>query len=473
MPLRLPLTFRVVLAAGLAVAFAAPAYGAAYRVPSTIPDDCSVDVTGPTLRWIATVPDHSILEFDPAGCYRIDGTLELRGRTGLDLDGNGATFKAVATGDAWRAQWRVIDSSDVAFRDMKIRGVNPSGGTFAADRQWQHAIDLRGAAGVEIAGVSASDLYGDCVYVGQGLSAAKRWTRDVHVHHSSCLRNGRMGVAVTAGRRVLVESSTFGQIGRTAFDVEPNGPGFGAEDITFRGNEATGVLPGGFFTAIGDGPVDSVTVSSNRLTGAGMYMAVLARPGQRRSNVRIAGNSSDTGYDAPGSAALDFERVDGLTVTGNTIPLRGPNMALASVSESCGVSVFDNAFPGGVLEARVSPHLCAAPPQPASPPATGPPPVRKPTSITLRVAAGSRTKRAYGRVKVAGSGRVVIRFEHFSQARRAWVRLRTRTVRLGRDGRFATRLRGLRRGRWRARARFRGTRNRAPSRSPLRYFLVR
>jgi hypothetical protein len=483
--------FRVVAATvGIALtglSFVAPSYGAAYHIPTTIPGDCSVDVSGPILSWIASVPDNSTLEFGTGACYRVDETLELRGRSGLDLVGNGAAFKAVTTGDAWRAQWRVVDSSNFGFRDMTIRGANPNGGTFFSDRQWQHAIDLRGVAGVEIAGVNVSDLYGDCLYLGQGLTAAKAWTRGVHVHDSSCVRNGRMGIAVTAARNVLVESSSFGQIARTAFDVEPNGPGFGAQDITFRGNRATGAPPGGFFTAIGDGPVDSVTVSSNRLTGGGMYMAVLARPGQRRSNIRIAGNSSDTGYNAPGSAALDFERVYGMTVTGNTIPLSGPNMALASVSESCEVSISGNRFPGGVIEARVARYPCPATPSPTAPPPISPSPATPPpalgrTSLTLRVTArgvrggqrrSSRTRRAYGRVRGSRSGRVVIRFERFARTRRDWVKVRTRTVRLGRGGRFATRLRGLRRGRWRARARFRGTRNQAPSRSPLRYFLVR
>ena len=45
---------------------------------------------------------------------------------------------------------------------------------------------------------------------------------------------------------------------------------------------------------------------------------------------------------------MQFVRVDGLTVTGNTVPLSGQNMALASVAESCGVNVSGNSFPGGV-----------------------------------------------------------------------------------------------------------------------------
>jgi hypothetical protein len=118
------------------------------------------------------------------------------------------------------------------------------------------------------------------------------------------------------------------------------------------------VLPGGFFSAIGDGPVEDVTIAGNRLTGAGMYMAVMAPPGQRRTRFRIAHNRSDTPYHAPGSAALDFERVDGLTVARNAIAVSGQGVALASVLESCDVAIYGNRVSHGAREARIAPYQC-------------------------------------------------------------------------------------------------------------------
>ena len=49
-------------------------------VPSSIPTDCSRDVTAALLAWIATVPDGSTLEFTANACYRVDGTLRIRNR---------------------------------------------------------------------------------------------------------------------------------------------------------------------------------------------------------------------------------------------------------------------------------------------------------------------------------------------------------------------------------------------------------
>jgi len=500
------------LAAAIAIALAAlslaqPAFAARHQAPGSIASDCSRDVTQQVLSWIASVPDNSTLSFARGGCYRIEGTLELTDRNGLTFEGNGATFKATTIGDTWRSQWRLIGGSRIAFRNMNVQGAHPAGGTFVSALQHQHAFDLNGVSHVELDRTRSSNLYGDCVYITRRADGRQAWSSNVHVHDSSCIGNGRMGIAVVAGCEVLVERTNMSQIGRTAFDVEPNGPGFGAQNVTFRNNRVSGALPGGFFTAIGDGLIDSVTVSDNSTSGVGIYMAVLALPGQRRSQITISGNSSDTGYYAAGSVAMDFERVDGLTVTGNSIPLSGPNMALAWVSRSCDVKISGNSFPGGVAEARISSYSScttrstATTRLPPSAPAPNQPPTvlpaapvagtsggafatvkrRAATSTTLRVGScktkASSNRRsapthARGRVKGARSGRVVLRLEHFDGRAETWVKARTRRLRVSRRGRFGARLRGLAGGLWRARATFKGTRRGAPSASPYRYFRI-
>ena len=321
-----------------------------YQVPATITSNCSADVTQPLLNWIASVPDNSVLSFAGGACYRIDGTLELNYRHGLTFDGNGATFKAT-TVQAGRSQWRLVEGSDFTFRDMTIDGGDAQGGTFNAALQHSHGIELLGPSGVDIGNVSISNVYGDCVYVGQGYYS-KSWSSDVHVHDSSCSRAGRMGVALTAARNVLIERTSFDQVGMTVFDIEPNGAGFGVNGATFTNNHVRSIET---FDALGDGPVDSVTVSDNDFAGVGTHMAVIALPGQRHSNIAIIGNTAEVPYSNPGTVAIDIVRVDGLTVTGNTIPLGAENMALVDVSESCSINVSGNSFAGGVAEARIHP----------------------------------------------------------------------------------------------------------------------
>ena len=342
-----------------------------YQIPSTIAGNCSADVTQQILAWIASVPDNSILSFTSGGCYRIEGTLELTNRNGLTFEGNGSTFKATTVGDGHRPQWRLVEGSNFVLRNMTIDGGNPQPGTFNANLQWSHGIELMGPAGVDIDHVSMTNVYGDCVYVGQGYYS-KSWSSTVHVHDGTCTRSGRMGIAITAGRNVLVERNSISQIGMTAFDVEPNGTGFGAQNVTFTNNQ---VRSDDIFDATGDGPVDTITVSNNTITGVGTHMVVLAPQGQRRSNITVTGNTSDTGYYAAGGVAMDFVRVDGLTVTNNVMPLSGPNMALADVSEACNVNISGNSYPGGVIEARIHPYDCgsqAAPTISSFTPTSGP-----------------------------------------------------------------------------------------------------
>jgi hypothetical protein len=366
------------IGAGLGWFFVAQSFAATFQVPATIAADCSIDVTTALSNWIASVPNNTVVSFPSNGCYRIDGTLQLNYRSGLDFEGNGSTFSSSTQGDGHRAHWRAVGGGSLTFRNMKILGGSNAGGSYVATLQWQHAFDLNGVAGVEIDHVSMSDLYGDCVYVGLGWDSAKSWSSDVYVHDSACARNGRQGVAIVAGRNVTIENNSLAQIALNAFDIEPNGTGFGAKDVTIRGNHVSGALNKSFFAAIGDGPVDYVSVANNTMSGAGMYMAVIAPAGQRRSNISITGNSSDTGYSSAGSASIDVQRVDGITITGNSIPLSASNMVLAAISESCAINVSGNIFLGGLTEVRISPYTCTAP-SPSPTPTASPSPTPSPT----------------------------------------------------------------------------------------------
>ena len=324
--------------------------------------DCSSDVTQAITSWVASVPDNSVLSFDAGACYRIEGTIEVTNRNGLVFDGNGSTFRATSTNaPSYRAQWRLTRGSRLVLRDMVVRGANPAPGTLNDALQHQHGVDLRGVADVELDRVRISDTYGDCVYVGQPWSTVNAWTSDVHMHDSSCTGAGRNGIAVTAGRNVLVETSSFGRIGLNTFGLEPNGAGFGAQNVTITRNQV-GTVAFSVLAALSDSPIQGVTFSQNTIVGEPMVIAALPPTGRRYADFEIVGNVSDTGHNAPGSVAMQFVRIDGLTVTGNTVPLSGENMALARVAESCGVTISGNSYPGGVAEARVTPYgSCAAP----------------------------------------------------------------------------------------------------------------
>jgi hypothetical protein len=347
------------LAVTIGLAFAPEAQAAIYTIPDSIPGGCSVNVTQSIRTWLASVPDGSTAQFRRR-CYRVDGTLQLNGRRSLVLAGNEATFRAMTLGGSHRAHWRFVGGENLTIRNMTIRGGNPDPGHHVYDLQWQHGIDLQGVKGIEIQGVNIVNPLGDCIYVGNSYpGGVSRWTSDARVSLGSCRGPGRMGVAVTAGRNVLVQRVAFENVAIFVFDVEPDGAGAGAEDVTFQYNHAK--APIGYYALaamLGNGPVDGITVHENTVSGAGMRMVFRAFNSERRSNITVTGNTADTGWNWPGAESILFRRIDGATVTQNTIPLSGSNMALVSAQESCAINVFGNSYPGGVAEARIAPYPC-------------------------------------------------------------------------------------------------------------------
>ncbi len=321
-----------------------------YPVPASVPSGCSTDATSKILSWIASVPNNSTLRFGASACYRIEGTLELKKRN-LLLDGNDSTFKSLNAPSGQRAIWRVWDST-ISFRNMTIIGSYANGGVIDYSLQHAHAIDVRGTD-VVIENVSMSDVAGDCVYFGLGADRSSGAVRD-----SSCRRTSRNGVSVTAGDDILVERTTTNKIGHIVFDVEPNsGSGnWGSCRVTFDSNTIRTYWLYAW-TVIPNAPICDQAFTNNRVVGQGLAIAAMSRP-FRPQGLTVTGNTSDTAQGPPimSPTAMDFHNVDGLTVSGNTVPLT--NGTMAQVDGSCNVTVSGNSYPGGSQEASITNPAC-------------------------------------------------------------------------------------------------------------------
>jgi hypothetical protein len=165
-------------------------------------------------------------------------------------------------------------------------------------------------------------------------------------------------VAVTAGDGVTVDHSSFSAISLMTFNIEPNGTGFGASNITFRDNSVGTGPRQQLMGIVGSGPVDSVLLSRNVLTGKSLTVLVNAPSGTRRHNIVISDNTSDTPLWINQGSAMVVGSVDGITITGNTQELAGPGMSLAYVTDSCAITISGNSYPGGVAEASIQPAAC-------------------------------------------------------------------------------------------------------------------
>jgi hypothetical protein len=319
-----------------------------YTAPASIPADCSRDVTAELVAWIASVPDNSTLYFAPNGCYRVDGTIQLKYRNGLTLEGRGATFRPATNGmelppkDArTRSVFAFWRGSNLTVRDTIAIGANPRAGNrpeaYFAPLEAQTAYVIGGVDGMLLERVQAYDVYGDFVYVGPA-------TRNLVVRNSRFERNGRQGWTVNGGQNITFDHNVIAQTRRATIDMEPSNQSDIARNITFSNNQ---IGPGRLFFFASEGvaaTIDGVNIIGNRLTGKSMTIHVNPPKGIR-SNYRVIGNYSDTRQLQDGGGVMAFSDVVGLQVRDNRQPVQGNNKISGVSIRNCrNVVVTGNKF---------------------------------------------------------------------------------------------------------------------------------
>ena len=341
-----------------------PAAGAAggskaVSVPASIDATGATDVTDALQDFLATVPNGSTITFPEGAQYRVDGSLGINTKRNLTIEGNGATVFATTEGDRTRSQWNIVASTRIVFRDLVVKGANPAGGVgdaaYKAELEAQHGFNIIGSVGIELDGVTVTDVYGDFVYVGQRKGTD--WSRKIWVHDSTFARNGRQGIAVTAGREIVLERNTIGDTRRATFDLEPNNTEGGAEDVFILDNTVgQGRLR--FVASHGRGPVDDITISGNRLEGIALTVDVVSPGDQHRTGWWVGENSSTQDADR---TPLLFTRVDEVVVRNNIQPVevRDGNAGVG-LRDVCGATVENNSFGPGVQQFTVGGTECGA-----------------------------------------------------------------------------------------------------------------
>lgn len=327
--------------------------------------DCSVDVTAELNEHIASAPDGSTVSFAPDACHRIDGTVKVVDKLGLTFDGRGATFKAMTEGEGNRSHWEFDGGGGFTIRDLTVVGANPNGGAggYDADFAFQHGFNFGGVDGVQLSGVAVTDVYGDFLRFGKNRGEDNRGTSNVTVTDSRFERSGRQGVAFAAASDIVIERNTFDGVGRSAFDIEPNSTGGGAQRVRIADNDLSAwgnlVLPVG-----GKGEVADIELIGNRLHGK--QLDVLVKDprestkgdggGTRRKNISIVGNVSDT---PSGQTAVNATMVDGMTVRDNVQPFDPAQEVVAlKVTQSCDVTIEENTFDGAATMVERDDFAC-------------------------------------------------------------------------------------------------------------------
>jgi hypothetical protein len=329
-----------------------PVRAAEYPIPDSIPADCSMDTTDALVSWLASVPDGNTASLATGGCYRIDGTVELLDRIGLNIVGNGATLRAGVPGLGTRAHVRVIGGIGSALRDITIHGANPFGPVHTYDMQWQHGLDLRGPGSFLAERVRVEDVYGDSFYLGKDDRTGAN-SRNVHVVDARGERAGRVaGVAFVGVSGATVTRGFYELAGLTVFDVEPNN-GNTVEDVLVQDCEV-GRWPSRQWQWPIVGPPSGTQATVRRITLRGCRFidspltvwADLAGDKLTIQDVRIENNISVIKAPSEPPAPIMLKNVDGAAIFGNTIPLNAGQYGISACNVT-GLAYGSNSFPGG------------------------------------------------------------------------------------------------------------------------------
>jgi hypothetical protein len=312
-----------------AMAARKPATPGVYKVPTKIPDNCSVSVEAKIMAWLATVPDGSTVQFGPGRCYGQDGTITLTGRSGLVIDGQGSEFRALTPGGSHRANWRLVGGSNLTLANMAVRGSNPQG-SYDPAVEWQHGYSVEGVQKITLSNVQARDTWGDGVMLWRGASSPAcgddaSSARNVVIDHALIERSGRQGVAIVDAENVTLQDSIVGPVAWWSVDIETDDNCQIARHINILRNQF-GANRYGVIGSVGfggDPQVGDVTVTDNTQTVA------TGLPGECWAPVWILSPDAiyRTGYTFRGNRflarrnAFEFRRVRNIDVSSNNVTL--------------------------------------------------------------------------------------------------------------------------------------------------------
>ena len=341
------------------VSLAAPLTGVATAaaetvasVPSGIADDCSEPVDAEINAFVASVPDGSTVRFPSGGCYGYDGTLLVRDRNNVVVDGGGSTFRALTPGDIRRSSWRVLGGSGITLRNMTVVGANPER-TYHRQNEYQHGTDFRGTQGGAADNVTVTDTLGDGLYVGHDMRKdiyTAPPARDIRVTGSTFDGIGRMGIGFVNVDGAVVESSHFDHVALSAIDVEPDVAEEWARDIRISGN-TFGAVHHAIFTDGGKGGGarrGSIVFEDNTQLSVATTcvppILVAAPSDLRRANYTFRNNTLNTR-----SVGVRITRANDVVIDGNRFEWRSAGCSISAgvqLTSAKRVAVTSNAFAG-------------------------------------------------------------------------------------------------------------------------------
>lgn len=342
-------------------------------IPSSIPADCSRDVTTDLRNYVNFFGDNHVFSFAANGCYVVNGLLDFDGKHDITFEGNGATIKIATNGSEFcppptdpnnpscsksvnpersRHLWQFLNSRNITFHNLIVRGPNPCIGSDAcaydANREAQHFwIIGSGSNNVVLDNVQGYRALGDFVFVSGANNVA--------IKNSNFDSDGRMALTTNSGNTIVYDHNTVSNPRRSTWDIEPtsfSGPPVDVKNITYSNNTISAGYPGFFFISDTGGQqnADNILIYNNHLRGKDLsfHEANDNQGWPIRKNFRIIGNSSDTAFDGSGPGSPIFiQRANGVEVRDNTYAVTpGRNLQSVTIDDTTNTWITGNSVDG-------------------------------------------------------------------------------------------------------------------------------
>jgi hypothetical protein len=249
-----------------------------FQVPASA---CTADGdSAPAIeRFLATVPNGSVVVFPKDATCRVDRTVDLgvppsgqdkREHTVIEL--NGATILRTSEPSCQKLDdcngpmvaLNLVDG--VTMQGGSIRGGQHVDGLpqFDATREHDHGIAVHGSMNVVLFGLQISDVAGDCVDVDKQKKDVAGNIRLIGTPGRPfvCEGAGRQGVSGNAVTGLRIQGLTFDRIASTAVDLEPRHSGY----------------------------IDTAVVQGNRFGWVGNYAIAGIGSGEMWKDIRVEHN---------------------------------------------------------------------------------------------------------------------------------------------------------------------------------------
>lgn len=356
------------------------------RIPTGIDATGGRDVTTELNAFLSDVGPGTTVQFPARGRYRIESVVVIDRRRDVTIEGNGSTLIATTDGSGvpvpfynFRVRWprlrehfEIRDSTGITVHNLTVEGPNRSG-EFRPELEGQAGFVIARSKAVTLDGVTARATYGDGVYI-------SGTTEDVTIKNCTLDHNGRQGVAIVSGVRIVVEDCTIKDTGRSAIDLEP-AHGF-VRTVHVRNNRVSG-FTNFLLAAVGAGiGVQDVWLERNRVEGGRGVSVFVGTDRSVRPGIHVLDNSGDGVSEGYEGALMRFTRFDGIEVRGNRQRVAAGVTPVLLVN-SCNSAVTDNDFQASVDTVREEGDCSVPIPQsrfgtrvPGQPPARRQPAVR-------------------------------------------------------------------------------------------------